>query len=217
MSPGPRGVRELAAPADSRLFHVDLEALPEPATLLPRLDRTEQVKAARLRVQDARTRFVRRRWIRRRLLAEVHGLAEADIHIRTDPLGRPLITAPKSLASLTLSTSSAGPHALVAWSLQPGVGVDVARVDPAVVSVNTAAVFMHPAERRAWEAAEDPTEVFHRCWTRKEAVLKALGTGFQTDPRTIDALHDPRPIEFVPASDCLGAIVVGFPSAEPAS
>ena len=31
-----------------------------------------------------------------------------------------------------------------------------------------------------------------RLWARKEALLKALGTGLRTDPMSVDALGDPR-------------------------
>jgi 4'-phosphopantetheinyl transferase len=55
------------------------------------------------------------------------------------------------------------------------------------VSISSACVqsraHFAPAEYAALQALppSDRTDVFYRCWTRKEAYLKALGTGLSTD------------------------------------
>jgi phosphopantetheinyl transferase len=54
----------------------------------------------------------------------------------------------------------------------------------------------HPAERRCMEQAslEDGLALFKRCWTRKEAVLKATGEGLHDNLQTIDVCleqHEP--------------------------
>ena len=61
---------------------------------------------------------------------------------------------------------------VIAWCAAGPVGVDVEAAGAAAPPELT----LHPAER-----FDDVLAV----WVRKEAVLKALGTGLRTDPRTI--------------------------------
>ncbi|GAA2203108.1 4'-phosphopantetheinyl transferase family protein [Sinomonas flava] len=71
-----------------------------------------------------------------------------------------------------------------------GLGVDVA----AVADFRTAipdAVFSAAERRRASKAAE-PAREAARIWARKEALLKALGSGLRGDPQSIETLEDPR-------------------------
>lgn len=204
----PPGVRPVEAPSDVRVFLADLETLPSSADLRAELDHDEIDQAQRYRDADAADRFIRRRWLRRRLLAAAHDLDDAAVAISSDRLGKPSITAPEELGTLSLSTSNAGRHALIAWSGSHIIGIDVAIPDGTAVSGATAEVFMHPAELRAWQAASDQLAFFFRCWTRKEALLKVLGTGFATEPASANALDDARIIDLSLPEGCAGALAL---------
>ena len=67
------------------------------------------------------------------------------------------------------------------------VGCDVERTDRSFQPALVRRVFS-PAERTRFSALPEPDRPgeFFRVWTLKEAYLKALGTGFQTDPSTLD-------------------------------
>ncbi|GAA3869826.1 4'-phosphopantetheinyl transferase family protein [Streptomyces sedi] len=91
--------------------------------------------------------------------------------------GPPRLFAPRT--PLTLSLSRSGPHWLLA--LAPGggrVGADIELLGDRDVT-GLAKVCLTPAEQRRLRSTEPAARgvVFHRCWTRKEAVAKALGTG----------------------------------------
>ena len=122
---------------------------------------------------------------------------------------------PGGLLPVAASMSRAGGWALLAAEVIPcgaetapcgaeatgfvqGLGVDVA----AVADFRTAipdAVFSAAERRRASKAAE-PAREAARIWARKEALLKALGSGLRGDPRSIDTLEDPRVRDLGPAA-----------------
>lgn len=78
------------------------------------------------------------------------------------------------------------------------VGIDVERADAAGFDGFTS-VAVHAAER----VPSDPAEAT-RLWVRKEAVLKALGTGLRVDPRLIRL-----------ADTANGPVVVDWPDPRP--
>ena len=69
------------------------------------------------------------------------------------------------------------------------VGVDVERQKP--VDIREFRRVFTAEEYEGLAALDDPTEMFYRLWTRKEAVMKADGRGFYLDAGTIDCLRDP--------------------------
>ena len=66
------------------------------------------------------------------------------------------------------------------------IGLDVEALDRRVDLLSLAEVFLSPVELDALESArldEDPEHLL-LWWTRKEAVLKLLGTGLRQQPTT---------------------------------
>jgi 4'-phosphopantetheinyl transferase len=189
MIPLPPGVQELPLPEcarAARVFLADLNALPPPEALVADLEGAERARASTFLVAHARASFIRRRWLRHTLVAGAHGLPRSGLRIESDRLGRPSVAYPDQLRALALSTSSAGRYALVAWRLSHSIGVDIAQVDGALATKDAADVFMSPCEQANWSSSPDAAGFF-RLWARKEAGLKALGTGFATDPTSINA------------------------------
>ncbi|MDQ4502643.1 4'-phosphopantetheinyl transferase superfamily protein [Sinomonas sp. ASV322] len=75
------------------------------------------------------------------------------------------------------------------------VGVDLAR--PADFATIPEAAFS-PSERVRLADSRDARVEAARLWARKEALLKALGTGLRTDPATVETLGDPRVVDVAP-------------------
>jgi phosphopantetheinyl transferase len=74
------------------------------------------------------------------------------------------------------------------------------------------AVVTHPNERRSIDkvAADEQGAWFKRCWTRKEAVLKAIGSGLSDDLCSIDVrLEEGEPVLDHPASLRIVDLAVG--------
>ncbi|MBK3589875.1 4'-phosphopantetheinyl transferase superfamily protein, partial [Streptomyces sp. MBT57] len=100
------------------------------------------------------------------------------------PHGRPAVV--QAGGGPPLHFSLAHSRGLIAVAVAPRViGVDVERL-PSPETVEACARALHPGEQ-AELAAAPPGERrahFGRLWTRKEAYLKALGTGLSRHPRT---------------------------------
>ncbi|ASN51679.1 4'-phosphopantetheinyl transferase superfamily protein [Sinomonas sp. R1AF57] len=79
-----------------------------------------------------------------------------------------------------------------------GLGVDLAAVADFRAAIPDAA-FSAAERRRALEAAE-PAREAARIWARKEALLKAFGSGLRGDTQSIETLEDPRVRDLSPAA-----------------
>ena len=130
-----------------------------------------------MRSPVARLQFAAGRWLARRVLARRIGCTEAEIELAVDTHGRP------SLASggIDFNLSHAGSCVVIALS-EVRVGIDVESVERTRDWRAIAQRFFSPAETAAIEActAQQRRMTFFRIWVRKEAFVKALGTGVAT-------------------------------------
>jgi 4'-phosphopantetheinyl transferase len=99
--------------------------------------------------------------------------------LHASPHGKPRLVEPA--AALDFSLSRAGARLMLAIADVP-VGVDVERRDRDV-EAEVARIAFADDERAELEDAG--SGAFLACWTRKEAVLKALGHGLAVDPKTV--------------------------------
>ncbi|MFP3989067.1 4'-phosphopantetheinyl transferase superfamily protein [Streptomyces sp. E11-3] len=130
----------------------------------------------------------------RRVLAEYLGVAPTAIGLGRRPCprcehprhGRPRVDWP--VTDLDFNFSRSGPHWLLAVGASGQLGVDVE--DGRNLDVEGAsALVMSDAElayARSSSDTADRQSTFFRCWTRKEAVVKAIGVGIIADLKAID-------------------------------
>jgi 4'-phosphopantetheinyl transferase len=123
----------------------------------------------------------------RSVLGESLGLDPAAVRLLPPP-GRP---GPVGLSPdgtwLDVSCSASAGLGVVAVAHGARVGVDVERVRPGTLEEAVAEGWLADPEVVAvahLPAAARPAALT-RCWTQKEAVLKAVGTGLRADPRTV--------------------------------
>jgi 4'-phosphopantetheinyl transferase len=175
------------AEASGRVLHVtgitvvlvdlaDDAALPVAETWLTP---AEHARARRGTAAVQRRRVLLRAALRVALGKEL-GLAPEQVPIATTPLGRPYVVASGGAPAPDVSCSASGALGLVAVGRDRRIGVDVEAVAPWSSDVLDEG-WLASDERRALAllpAADRPVAVA-RCWTQKEAVLKALGTGLR--------------------------------------
>jgi len=103
----------------------------------------------------------------------------ARVPIDTTPAGRPFVAG----ESVDVSCTASGVLGLVAIGRACRIGIDVETVAPWSPLVLEEA-WLSDTERLALARLPAPDRALAatRCWTQKEAVLKAAGTGLRTDP-----------------------------------
>jgi 4'-phosphopantetheinyl transferase len=148
-------------------------------------------RAERYRFGLDRRRFTVAHAALRLLLAGYLGIEPASLRIVSGPRGKPELD-PGVSSWLRFNMSRSEGLAVFAVGCDRELGVDVERVrrdmdfEPLVDGV------LSVAERGALDqlAPEARRQAFYRCWTRKEAYLKALGVGLAVAPHELDVTDD---------------------------
>lgn len=195
---GPDGAdRELVFDAGSavRLWLFGLDRLPEPGRLAC-LSRAERERAQRFRRARDRDRYLAGRCVLRERLALFTGVPAGQLRLQEGPFGKPaLVDRPDCHFNLSHSED----RALLAIGGEAPLGVDIEQLH--VVADLPALARAHYTEAEieqlmAWpDAARD--EGFLRLWTRKEACLKAIGTGLSLEPVSFAVGLSPAPAIFL--------------------
>jgi 4'-phosphopantetheinyl transferase len=114
--------------------------------------------------------------------------------IERSALGKPRL--PASMGGVWFNVSHAASASLVAISRSGEVGADIEdrlREDDVL---SAGPLVLHPREA-AYIGRLEPAaraQAFARCWVRKEAALKARGSGFAADARSVDTrIEDAQP------------------------
>jgi 4'-phosphopantetheinyl transferase len=141
------------------------------------LDGGERMRAARFRFRRDATRFVVARGWLRHLLGGYLDMPPGQVEIRYGSHGKPSL-AGSNQTDLRFNVSHTHDTMLVAVARGREVGVDIERLDEKA-DVSVAGHFFSKREVNALArlSARDRPEAFLRCWTRKEAFVKACGQG----------------------------------------
>jgi len=154
----------------------------------------ERARASRFRSELNRTSFMQRRAALRMILAGYLEVAPRDIAFTLNEFGKPSVDAPQGSAAFSFNTSHSGTVAMIALTRSGHIGIDVERLRPLVEAENIAAHFFTPNEAATLAALDprDRVEGFFNAWTRKEAVVKALGGGLSIPLNSFEVSLRPR-------------------------
>lgn len=171
------------APLDSGDVHVwrySLEAPgPERAALDALLSAPERDRAQGIQIETHRRRFTVGHGRLRRVLARYLQLPPEAIEFGRHSRGKPFIVPAQNPLDLQFNYSHTADTALAAIAIGRTIGVDVeAHRDDVDMELIARRQFA-PGERDRLVSLprEQRPAAFYRCWTRKEAYLKALGDG----------------------------------------
>jgi 4'-phosphopantetheinyl transferase len=148
----------------------------------------EQARAGRFIRDEPRRLFLATRSALRAILGCYLDLPPADVRILTNAGGKPYLAD----GDVEFNVAHSGERALVAVARGFAVGVDLEQVRPVDEAREIAARNFHPDEHAAICAADvaEQYAVFLRYWTRKEAVLKAIGAGLGYPLDAFEVLPD---------------------------
>ncbi len=168
--------------AEIHLWRIALDAIPgeRVAHCAELLDEGERARAAGYRFAGHRDRFVASHGAMRQILGAYTGVAPERIAYREHANRKPALAGPAAEGDIRFSLTHSEDLALLAVARGLEIGVDVERVRPMRDALSLARRFFAPEEMRDLLVAGDAAAqeaAFFRCWTRKEAVLKATGEG----------------------------------------
>jgi 4'-phosphopantetheinyl transferase len=143
------------------------------------LSSDERRRAGRFRFDLPRQRFIVARARLRALLGRYLNVVAAEIALTEGANGKPRLAPRTSATPLYFNVAHSGELALIAVVAGCEVGVDVERLRPIRRWEEISSRYFHADDIRAIlaTAALEQPKAFLQCWTGKEAVLKAIGTG----------------------------------------
>jgi 4'-phosphopantetheinyl transferase len=162
-----------------RVWHASLDLDANLAsTLAETLSDDERARAARFIFDRDRRRFVAARGILRSILGELLDLDAGRVRFVYAERGKPSLAREFGHA-ISFNLAHSEDHVLIAVANGVDVGVDIEAIRPRIDPLAVAERFFAPNERTALRAlpAAEHLPAFFRCWTRKEAYIKALGSG----------------------------------------
>ncbi|MFN4259646.1 MAG: 4'-phosphopantetheinyl transferase family protein [Gemmataceae bacterium] len=142
---------------------------------LPLLTAEERRKAERFHFERDRRRFAVCRGLLRVLLSRYLDMPPTAIALTYGNHGKPALACQR----VRFNVSHSHGWALLAFTLDREIGVDLEKLRPLRNAEGLARRFFAPREAAVLLGLPEAERLaaFFRCWTRKEAYIKAIGTG----------------------------------------
>jgi 4'-phosphopantetheinyl transferase len=185
---------------------VNLDVPPETsAGLYATLSADERNRCARLRFARDRRRFIAARGVLRDLLGRYLGARPGQIRFVYNAFGKPELSREFG-SRLRFNLSHSADLALIAITTDAAIGVDIEYIQPRPEYAEIARSVFSAAEVDELERLPSHlyAQAFLRCWTKKEAYVKARGEGLALglDGTPTDA------VTLQPAPGYIGALAV---------
>jgi 4'-phosphopantetheinyl transferase len=147
--------------------------------LRPFLAADERCRADRFRTGQLRDRFIAARGLLRTVLSRYLGTAPADMQFEYQPHGKPVLAPSAAQPGLGFNISHSHGLLLMAVAADLTLGIDVEQVRPMRDLAGLVERFFATEERQQWNGLREADRLlaFFYGWTRKEAWLKATGSG----------------------------------------
>ena len=142
----------------------------------------ELARANRFHFVKDRNHFIVARGLLRSLLGKYLHLEPASLEFAYGPYGKPELSGASAVSGASFNLAHSGGLAAYAISRRRNLGIDVERIQAESAGEDIARRYFSAREAGDLQTLppEEKVAAFFRCWTRKEAYLKALGTGLQT-------------------------------------
>lgn len=147
------------------------------------LDAQEQQRARRFVQAIDRQRFIISHGTLRQILGQYLGIPPEQVPLQATALGKPYVAG----TPIAFNLSHSGQWAAIAVTTKTPVGIDIEASRPIANLSSLGRRVFSPAEQAAFAAipSADQSSAFFQLWTRKEALLKAIGLGLHLPPTRI--------------------------------
>ncbi len=204
--------------------------------LIRSLSPDEGRRADRYVYQKDRRDYISSRGILRNILGRYMHCEAADVTIDYSFDGKPTLGLSMQSAGLEFNLSHSSGYLAVAVTQGVKVGVDIERMRtiPDMDLIATHSFSQYEQNELSLLPSEEKSSGFFRCWTRKEAYLKATGNGLSIPLDSFDVSLEPdNPIRmrsnrfdpnevsrwsfftFIPNQGFIGALVIESPQVRP--
>ena len=184
---------EVPACDAAHVWHVQLDCTPQDLQRIALvLSREERARADRFRFERHRRRFIVRRAALRSILGAYGGVAPGDVAYRPGPWGK-LELHEMGACSVSFNSSHSEDRALIAVTTEHRIGVDIERVRELPEQYDIEHRFFSECEQEELARLRGTERLlgFFLCWTRKEALVKAMGLGLQVPLDSLDVAAVP--------------------------
>jgi 4'-phosphopantetheinyl transferase len=175
------------------LWRFDPETVDDLSHYLALLSSDEKDRAARFRFQHLADSFIADHGRLRLVLGAYTQSNPVDLVFVTNEYGKPRLASPGSSICFNLSHTTG--LTVLAVCLNAELGIDVEAVRPMDELEAVAASHFSKLENAALHETTEPDRqhAFFRCWTRKEAFIKAKGQGLSLPLDTFSVSLAPGP------------------------
>ena len=143
------------------------------------LSEDERQRAGRFYFQRDQDKFIVSRGALREILSRYLGGLPLELRFEYGEQGKPALSGDRAARSVRFNLSHSADLAMVGVTLDREIGVDLEQIVERRAEERIARRFFSQRELRDFVSLpeEERKEGFFRCWTRKEAYIKARGEG----------------------------------------
>ncbi|MCU1285436.1 MAG: phosphopantetheinyl transferase [Acidobacteriales bacterium] len=145
------------------------------------LSLNEKHRASRFRFDKDRRQFIASHALLRWILSLYAGIEPEELEFTHNAFGKPKLNSRSSGNELNFNYSHSHDVAVFAFAKGKQVGIDVELIQPEVLHEAIPEHFFSSFESGTLRSVPIPQQSFDlfKCWTRKEAYVKARGAGLQ--------------------------------------
>lgn len=158
------------------------------------LSEAQKARAARMRVAEKRCQYIIAQGLTRMLIGTIVGTAAESLEFDRGPKGKPYLGGEFADTGIQFNMTHTSHMALIAITMNREVGVDIERIRDNLQWEKLARRYFSPQEYGEFSSLPESERLraFFTCWTRKEAVLKAIGTGLGGGLASFDVSIGPQ-------------------------
>ncbi|WP_209329028.1 4'-phosphopantetheinyl transferase family protein [Lunatimonas salinarum] len=168
-----------------KLFMVDTDSIILPGVYREVLSTEEQEKANSFAFDWLKKRYLVGRYLLRQQIGAMLNLDPGSLCFEQDLYGKWRLCG---IHSLHFNLSYTGTVLLIGLADFP-LGIDIERIKDDFAYQDIVAHYFSPREAAFIDSSDDSSDAFFLLWTRKEAILKAIGIGLVDDLHAVPALQ----------------------------